>query len=490
MERRTFLQWMMAGAVTAGWQAAAAPVLQLNQLASQTGAATPWSVGFAGATADFAPLPLKTSGVWPADLHGNFYRNGPAMMQRGSERYQHWFDGDGMVQQFRIGAGRVEHQGKFVQTKKFRTEQQQGMFRYHGAGTLVKNPLAVRNNDDLNTANTALLPWQGELLALWEAGSPHRLDPDSLSTLGVQDFGEEFKQLPFSAHPLPDGLGGVWNFGTWYYGGQKTLLLYQVAAKGISRLQQITLPQASYVHAFAQSQGKLVFYLSACVYEQGRTPIEAYKWRPQLGSQLLIVDKNDFSQQQWVELPAGFVFHLGQAWQQQRQLYLQLSLYPDASLMLNGMKQLLAGNRHKTSSQAQLVTLQVALGQKNAQATLHQSGVALEFPQFAANDKPGTLYGIGASSMAESAMSDTLYAVTPNGSHQQFRFGSGVILEEPLHIPRAAGGGYLLCSLLDYQQHKSGLALFDSQDIRRGPVALATMDRVLPLGFHGCFMPA
>lgn len=87
-------------------------------------------------------------------------------------------------------------------------------------------------------------------------------------------------------------------------------------------------------------------------------------------------------------------------------------------------------------------------------------------------------------------MSDTLYAVKPDGSHQQFRFGSGVILEEPLYIPRAAGGGYLLSSLLDYQQHKSGLALFDSQDIRRGPLALATMDRVLPLGFHGCFIPA
>gem|GEM_PF-6053888 len=42
----------------------------------------------------------------------------------------------------------------------------------------------------MNVANTSVIPWRGELLALWEAGAPYRLDADSLETLGVKDFGD------------------------------------------------------------------------------------------------------------------------------------------------------------------------------------------------------------------------------------------------------------------------------------------------------------
>ena len=43
---------------------------------------------------------LQVTGRWPAELRGRFYRNGPALFERAGQRYHHWFDGDGMVQQF------------------------------------------------------------------------------------------------------------------------------------------------------------------------------------------------------------------------------------------------------------------------------------------------------------------------------------------------------------------------------------------------------
>lgn len=36
-----------------------------------------------------------------------------------------------------------------------------------------------------NTANTNIIYWAGRLLALWEGGLPHRLEPDSLRTVGA-----------------------------------------------------------------------------------------------------------------------------------------------------------------------------------------------------------------------------------------------------------------------------------------------------------------
>ena len=59
---------------------------------------------------------LATRGRWPAALAGRFYRNGPALFERGGERYHHWFDGDGMVQQFTLAGGRISHRGRLVRT--------------------------------------------------------------------------------------------------------------------------------------------------------------------------------------------------------------------------------------------------------------------------------------------------------------------------------------------------------------------------------------
>ena len=60
----------------------------------------------------------RVRGLWPAALRGRFYRNGPALFERQGERYHHWFDGDGMVQQFTLEDGRISHRGRLVRTAK------------------------------------------------------------------------------------------------------------------------------------------------------------------------------------------------------------------------------------------------------------------------------------------------------------------------------------------------------------------------------------
>ena len=289
----------------------------------------------------------------------------------------------------------------------------------------------------------------------------------------------------------------MWNFGTWYVGGQPLLLLYHIGAQSqMRRIQQITLPQASYLHAFSQSADQLVFFLGPCVYGQGQTFIDAFKWRPELGSQLLIIDKADFTKQQWVELPAGFAFHFGQCWQQGRELHLQACLYPDPSIMLEGMAQLLQGGARKQSSVAELVTIRVSLGQKPTTAVLDRSGLQLEFPQFvpgfastgpaaSGTAKVAPLFGVSGSDRSEAGLSDSLVRIDADGRQQQYQFAPGVVAEEPLLVQ---GGSKVLLSWLDYHNNQSGLSLFDSNHLSAGPVAQARMDRMLPLGFHGCFI--
>ncbi len=75
---------------------------------------------------------------WPTALAGRFYRNGPVLYERNGERYHHWFDGDGMVQQFTLAAGRITHRGRLVRTAKLESEARAGRFLMHAFGTAIE----------------------------------------------------------------------------------------------------------------------------------------------------------------------------------------------------------------------------------------------------------------------------------------------------------------------------------------------------------------
>ena len=153
-------------------------------------------------------------GRWPADLQGRFYRNGPALFERAGQRYHHWFDGDGMVQQFTIGGGRVSHRGRLVRTAKLQAEERAGRFLMSALGTAIEGGPPGSGPDAFNTANTSVLEHGGRLLALWEGGSAYALDPADLSTQGPVTWRKDLQQVPFSAHPKVDASGHLWNFGT------------------------------------------------------------------------------------------------------------------------------------------------------------------------------------------------------------------------------------------------------------------------------------
>ena len=87
------------------------------------------AAGFASNAPELAPLQgfngsealdardLRIEGRLPAGLRGVYFRNGPGLMARGGERYQHWFDGDGLVQAWTFGEGGVQHKARFVQAE-------------------------------------------------------------------------------------------------------------------------------------------------------------------------------------------------------------------------------------------------------------------------------------------------------------------------------------------------------------------------------------
>lgn len=480
MKRREFLRSVAA----VSFAQAVSPLLRADEPPA-------WAAGFEGLNSDLPPQRMHTSGRFPAACQGTVYRNGPALYARGDQRYEHWFDPDGMIQSFRIAEDGVRHQGCFVRTERFLAEQKAGRFLFGGAGTHFEGALPVRNNETTNVANINVQPLNGELLALWEAGAPYRLDPDSLETRGQLELDPTLKGVPFSAHPHFDEAGDLWNVGSVPFAGRPLLVLYHVGANGrLVKSAAHLLDHAGYMHDFVLTPRHLIALNSSAVFGRGETFVDRMRWEPEQASQLLIFDRQDFSLVRTIEVPATFVFHFGNAWEDGDEIHFTACAYADSKIVSVGMRRLAKQQTGPYHEAAQLTHYRISMG--SGSVGIQALGVNMEFPGFDQRQPFAAqpLYGVRDEGEVHARPASAIVRIDPrSGDSTSFDYGEGVAVEEPLYVP-GADGGYVLHTYLDYDNGRCGIAALRAEELGDGPIATAEMDRVLPLGFHGCFVAA
>jgi all-trans-8'-apo-beta-carotenal 15,15'-oxygenase len=225
------------------------------------------------------------TGAIPSGLRGVHYRIGPGRLERGGVRYAHPFDGDGMVSRFAFSGGGVRYLNRYVRTEEFCAEESAGRMLYRSFGTNLPGGLKANafRIDFKNAANTSLVHHAGKLLALWEGGLPHRLDPQNLETLDRHHFDGRLldrgtllrhrtaQELPFSAHPKIDPrTGELHNFGT-RLGPRPKLVLYRIDASGRMDVPTtVALDRLRFIHDFALTPNYRVFLLAPIAFRVAR----------------------------------------------------------------------------------------------------------------------------------------------------------------------------------------------------------------------------
>lgn len=485
IKRRAFLKTLGTLSLTIG----APGFVSASSALADKGAKTESSILLPGSYPELDSQRLRSTGNWPEELRGTFYRNGPALFERSGYRHTHWFDGDGMIQKFQIDGNVVRHSSRYIRTNKFKAEASAERFLYDGVLTSVPDSVPLANNDTANTASISVREIGGSLYALWEAGSAYELDAESLDTLGIKTWSEELQHMPFSAHPLEDLDGSWWNIGSWIFGEKAKLLVYHLDSRGrMKTYKMLNLEQKGYIHAFAMSQGYLVVLNSACLYQGSPYFVDGFNFDTQGKSQILLIDKNTLEVANTIDIPANFAFHFGTAQEQKGTLSITMAEYTNADVMLKGMRHGSA-SFGRASYPSILVTYEINLA--DSTWTKISSGVELEFPQYFL-DQPYAdqmLYGIGASNGLYTGLSNSLVAASPTtGSTQRYHYSRHTISEEPLVIRDRGNRKYIIQPWVNLHEHRSGISLFRPNAIEAGPIATASLDRQLPLGFHGSFV--
>ena len=463
-------------------------------------AAHPWTQAYVGVQSDVAPMTMTLHGKLPAALHGAFLRNGPARHTLGGMRYHHWFDGDGLMQRYTLGAQGITHEGRFVRTEKFVADTAAGRPMSSGFGTYVPDAPPPTSPDSLNAANTSVVKHGGELMALWEGGSAYRLDEKTLETRGVKTWSPEFAGVPFSAHPRIEADGTMWNFGVSAMAGR--LAIYRVRPDGVlATATALPVPNIAMVHDFAVTQKHLVFLLPPLVFDTSRMKskmsfLDAHVWKPELGLRVLVLPKDALDRPQWFELPAGFVFHIGNAWEDKAGVIrLDCMRASDAWNATTGLKELMRG-RFAIEEFAQLTLIEVDLKAKRArQEVLPQRS---EFPRIDprhTGKRHQQLFAALRLSPGDRPGYDAVMRHDIGRGHtDHYRYGADVMVEEHLFVPRPGstreGDGWLVGTALDLAKGRTLFSVFEAQRLADGPVAQAEMPRLMPFGLHAIHVSA
>jgi adenine phosphoribosyltransferase len=155
----------------------------------------------------------EVEGTIPPELEGAYYRTG------GDRQYPSLEDdiilnGDGMASMFRFENGHVSFRSRYVQTERLKREREarQRLYgHYRNRHTDHESVSNLPQRD--NTGNTYAFNHHGELFMLREDSRPYRLDPETLETIEVGQFGA-LASTALTAHPKIDPKTGEW----WSYG--------------------------------------------------------------------------------------------------------------------------------------------------------------------------------------------------------------------------------------------------------------------------------
>jgi all-trans-8'-apo-beta-carotenal 15,15'-oxygenase len=440
----------------------------------------------------------QIEGRLPAELRGTLYRNGPGRNEIDGHPFGHLFDGDGMLSQFTFDGTGIRYRNRFVETNHYLGEKSAASprFRTFGdqrAGGPLANLFQVPTN--ANPANTSVILHGGNLLALWEGGHPWRLDPDSLETLGEEDFDGALKKAhAFSAHPKVDPLTGeIFNFGV-QYGPRTRIRTYRIDRDGqLSYLQPFTLPYPVFNHDFALTAKHMVFVIDPLVLRVARFLLgfssldQSFEWQPERGSLVVLVPR-DGGKPRVAECEPFFHFHFANAFEEGSDTVIELCRYEDYSVgeLLRNVQ-----GADDITAHSSLWRLRVTPSGKVEEQEL--CPWQAEFPQLDCEMTGNRHRYTYMAARPDGPGYPTAVVKVDNDLERQWalNLGEGFGVAEPIFVPRPGRGaeddGWLLSLVYDGAAHRSRLYVLDARDVEAEPLAVAHLPHHVPYSFHGTF---
>ncbi len=464
-----------------------------------------WGKALSQPAGEFPLTPLRiVSGKIPAGLRGSLYRNGPGRLERGGMRVGHWFDGDGAILAVHFTDEGATGVYRYVQTVGYLAESKAGKLLYGNYGMTPPGPFWNQWLRPLkNAANTSVLALSDKLLALWEGDNPHSLDLQTLETRGLDNLEGLDKGIAYSAHPKCDPqTGEIFNFGI-SIGIHAKLNLFKSDRTGkIIQKSSFPIDGIPLVHDFVMAGQYLIFFIPPVRINLLPTVIglssfsDAMEWKPELGTQILIFDRETLSLVSRGETEPWYQWHFSNGYVNDRNsVSVDFIHYRDFQTNQR-LKEVATG---QTQTPAKSTLWQVNLDPKTGKvkATQELLDRDCEFPIVpparvgkASHSTYLSLHRQGVDTTRE------IYGAIArfddrNATLTEADLGENRYPSEPIYAPDTITPeqGWILTVVFDGNTNSSEVWVFDSEKLDGEPVCKLALPSPVPMSFHGTWKP-
>ncbi|MGF1486294.1 MAG: carotenoid oxygenase family protein [Prochloraceae cyanobacterium] len=462
----------------------------------------PWSNAIASPANEFPLTPLEIiAGNVPSGLRGSLYRNGPGRLQRGDLRVGHWFDGDGAILAVHFSDSGPMAVYRYVLTSGYQAETAANSFIFPNYGMTAPGPFWNNWGKDVkNSANTSVLALSDRLLALWEGGRPHALDLDTLDTIGLDNLTKLEDNDSFSAHPKVDPeTGEIFNFGV-AAGINATLNLYRSNCTGkIVKKSSFNLEGLPLIHDFVMAGPYLIFFVPPVRVNLFPAAVgiasfsEAMEWKPDLGMQILIFDRNNLSLVSRTVTDPFYQWHFTNAYLNESgsEIAIELVRYPDFQTNQN-LKEVSTG---KINTPAKGTLWQINIDPHTAKVIKQEELLdrKCDFPIVSQQQvsQPWRYTYLSTYQDGSDITANIFNAIArfdrKTGNLSIANLEDNCYPSEPIYVRDRIDfeRGWLLTVVYNGNTDTSQVWIYDSENIEGDPVCKLALPEVVPHGFHG-----
>lgn len=481
-------------------------------MSTQSPARVSYLPGFTTLHTESDDVALPVRGALPEWLTGDLIRNGPARFEAGPQAYRHWFDGQAMLHRFAFGGGEVRYTNRFLDTPGERAAAA-GRIEYSEFATDPCRSIFARyfttftgGPEFSGNAGVNVVPMDGGMAALTEVPIAVRFDPETLATVGVNDYHDALAGQVTTAHPhQAPGSRDLINY-VLRFGQRSEYLVYRQRSGTMTRELVAAVPdrQPAYMHSFGITQDYAVLAVFPFVVNpvsmllRGKPFIENYRWRPELGTRFVVIRLSDGSVRGTYLAEPFFAFHHVNAFVEGNELVVDASSYTDASVIdALYLDRLRAGDPIPKPVPTRYRMDLDGGGEGVTVRSEPLSQQAFELPRIAYDSHNGRpycyAYGVGCRNSGASTGRDffnQLVKLDVTDRTERVWHEPGCYPGEPVFVPAPDGeredDGVVLSVVLDSAGDHSFLLVLDAGTWRE--IARADVAHPVPFGFHGQFV--